>query len=250
MSIGFLRTVGCFNWHWIYSRSKKLQSDSTSMSVYSTFFRHDDDQEDSLQSIMAVVLDTLKKRSAESSEAVEPWALVITKNVDPIHSALAKRFYQKPDDRMWFDSIQICRIDAVNQLKTKLCSLHVPVQEQKNDILDIIEYEKQGQSPSIVVVIDVIDYLALDPSLNEMQYLTTSFNELSNLLACLLESSIYLSTRNVGVNMNHFVELFLTDSLPSNVDAVTNEFQRSYTAKLYQILHYYLDQVYSTPNTI
>lgn len=77
-----------------------------------------------------------------------------------------------------------------------------------------------------------------------------SFNELSNLLACLLESSIYLSTRNVGVNMNHFVELFLTDSLPSNVDAVTNEFQRSYTAKLYQILHYYLDQVYSTPNTI
>lgn len=69
--------------------------------------------------------------------------------------------------------VSFSRIDAVNQLKTKLCSLHVPVQEQKNDILDIIEYEKQGQSPSIVVVIDVIDYLALDPSLNEMQYLTT-----------------------------------------------------------------------------
>ncbi|KAK4520674.1 heme peroxidase [Mucor velutinosus] len=224
------------------------------MSVYSTFFRHDN-EEDSLQSIIAVILDTLKKRSTESSEAsmsesTKPWALVITKDVESINSALAKRFYQKPDDRMWFDSIQICRIDAANQLKTKLCSLHVSVQEQKNDILDIIEYEKQGQSPSMVVVIDVIEYLAHDPSLNEMQYLTISFNELSNLLACLLESSIYLSTRNVGVNMNHFVELLLTDSLPSNVNDVMNEFQRSYTAKLYQILHYYLDHVYHTPNTI
>jgi len=61
----------------------------------------------------------------------------------------------------------------VNQLKTKLCSLHVPVQEQKNDILDIIEYEKQGQSPSMVIVIGAIDYLSLDPSLSETQYLTT-----------------------------------------------------------------------------
>lgn len=74
-----------------------------------------------------------------------------------------------------------------------------------------------------------------------------SFNELSNLLACLLESSIYLSTRNGGVNMNHLVELLLTDSLPSNVNDVMNEFQRSYIAKLLQILHYYLDHVYSTP---
>lgn len=70
-------------------------------------------------------------------------------------------------------TISFSRIDAVNQLKAKLCSLHVPVQEQKNDILDIIEYEKQGQSPSMVIVIGAIDYLALDPSLNEMQYLTT-----------------------------------------------------------------------------
>ncbi|GAN10467.1 hypothetical protein MAM1_0358c10008 [Mucor ambiguus] len=147
------------------------------MPVYSTFFRHDNEA-DSLQSIIAVILDTLKRRSEASPEAsisisVEPWALVLTKDVESINSALAKRFYQKPDDRMWFNSIQICRIDAVNQLKTKLCSLHVPVQEQKNDILDIIEYEKQGQSPSMVVVIDAIDYLALDPPLNEMQHLTT-----------------------------------------------------------------------------
>lgn len=65
------------------------------------------------------------------------------------------------------------RIDAVNQLKTKLCSLHVPAQEQKNDILDIIEYEKYGQAPSIVIVIDLIDYLAIDSSQNELQYLAT-----------------------------------------------------------------------------
>jgi hypothetical protein len=65
------------------------------------------------------------------------------------------------------------RIDAVNQLKIKLCSLHVPVQEQKNDILDIIEYEKHGQAPSMIIVIDLIDYLAIDSSQNELQYLTT-----------------------------------------------------------------------------
>lgn len=65
------------------------------------------------------------------------------------------------------------RIDAVNQLKTKLCSLHVPVQDQKNDILDIIEYEKYGQAPSMVIVIDLIDYLAIDSSQNELQYLAT-----------------------------------------------------------------------------
>ncbi|KAL9553894.1 hypothetical protein MBANPS3_003066 [Mucor bainieri] len=143
------------------------------MPIYSTFYRLDDEA-DTLQSIIAVILDTLKRRSTASSEtdastSAEPWALVITRDVESINSALAKRFYQRPDDRMWFDSIQICRIDAVNQLKTQLCSLHVPVQEQKNGILDIIEYEKQGQSPSMVVVIDVIDYLALDPSLSEMQ---------------------------------------------------------------------------------
>lgn len=76
-----------------------------------------------------------------------------------------------------------------------------------------------------------------------------SFNELSNLLACLLESSIYLSTRNDGVKMNHFVQLFLTDSSPPNVNETMNDFQQSYTAKLYQILNYYLDHVYIS-NTI
>lgn len=45
--------------------------------------------------------------------------------------------------------------------------------------------------------------------------------------------------------MNHFIELLLTDSLPSNVDEMTNTFQQSYTTKLYQILDYYLDHVYS-----
>ncbi|KAL7312013.1 hypothetical protein PS15m_007819 [Mucor circinelloides] len=146
-------------------------------------------------------------------------------------------------------TVPFSRIDAVDQLRTNLCSLHVPAQEQKNDILDIVEYEKQGQSPIMVVVIDFFGYLAVDPTQNGMQHLTTSFNELSNLLACLLESSIYLSTRNDGVKMNHFVQLFLTDSSPPNVNETMNDFQQSYTAKLYQILNYYLDHVYMS-NTI
>ncbi|KAI8643966.1 hypothetical protein BD408DRAFT_414178 [Parasitella parasitica] len=137
------------------------------------------------------------------------------------------------------------RIDSVGQLKAKLCSLHVPAQEQKNDILDIIEYEKHGHPPSIVVVIDLFAYLMLGSTQNnELQYLTTSFNELSNLLACLLESCIYLSTKN-RVNMNHFIELILTDSLPSNMEEMPNAFQKSHIEKLYKILNYHLNHVYS-----
>ena len=70
-------------------------------------------------------------------------------------------------------TVPFSRIDAVDHLRTNLCSLHVPAQEQKNDILDIVEYEKQGQSPIMVVVIDFFSYLAVDPTQNGMQHLTT-----------------------------------------------------------------------------
>lgn len=59
-----------------------------------------------------MILDTLKKRSGEmsnvdSSNSTDPWALVIAKDDEFIKNGLSKRFYQKPDDRTWFDSIQI-----------------------------------------------------------------------------------------------------------------------------------------------
>ncbi|CEP18893.1 hypothetical protein [Parasitella parasitica] len=122
------------------------------------------------------MLKILKKLSedAPSEDARQSWALVIAKDDELVKNGLSKRFYQKPDDRIWFDSIQICRVDSLDQLKAELCSLHVSVQEQKNDILDIIEYEKHGQPPSIVLVNGLFAYLKMDPALdNELQYSAT-----------------------------------------------------------------------------
>lgn len=69
---------------------------------------------------------------------------------------------------------KISRIDTVHQLRALMCALHVKtspaakeklahqVGELNHHLLDWIALEKDSQPPSIIVVVDLLEYLVQD----------------------------------------------------------------------------------------
>jgi hypothetical protein len=66
--------------------------------------------------------------------------------------------------------VKISRVDTVHQLRALMCSLHIKEATVKSEekevashhILNWITLEKDSQPPSMVIVVDLLDYLVHD----------------------------------------------------------------------------------------
>jgi hypothetical protein len=85
--------------------------------------------------------------------------------------------------------------------------------------------------------------------------ITKSDSELGQVLANLVESCIFESSfgtrdweKDLGVKMNHFTELLITDSRCLRISQQEPE-EATHIERLQRILHYYLDRSYPTSLT-
>ncbi|KAG1052914.1 hypothetical protein G6F46_000191 [Rhizopus delemar] len=101
-------------------------------------------------------------------KTIKPWALVFCKNIEDIEKTFHEES-QEAEQKTWLDLIRICRVETAHQLRAVLCGIHIKPNTigEEIDILRWIEEEKNGQPPSIVVVIDLFDLMLSNKSDNE-----------------------------------------------------------------------------------
>ncbi|KAI8373466.1 hypothetical protein EDC96DRAFT_499464 [Choanephora cucurbitarum] len=134
--------------------------------------------------LLSLIMKTLKQndshmRSEENQQLGEgfksvtrPWALVLAKEPNVFEDTLKNRIVSihttgataldnmPPEERLWLEAIQVCRIENIHQLRAVVCSLHMKETGKKaQHIVQWIEREKDGQPPNLIVVVDLLDYL-------------------------------------------------------------------------------------------
>ncbi|KAI8881251.1 hypothetical protein K501DRAFT_253618 [Backusella circina FSU 941] len=99
-------------------------------------------------------------------KATRPWAFLFCKDDQHIKHVLKEKaiaLFQgqlDSEERKWLDSIQICRVDTVHQLKAIMCAIHLkPNSVKSNHLLSWLEEEKYGQPPSLMIVVDLMDLI-------------------------------------------------------------------------------------------
>ncbi|RCI04664.1 hypothetical protein CU098_008831 [Rhizopus stolonifer] len=193
-----------------------------------------------------------------------PWALVLAKEPDIFQDIVKNRVMSihtrriPPEERFWLNSIQVCRVENIHQLRAIICALHMKETNQEaHHIIQWIEREKDGQPPNMIVVVDLLDYLVnRQDKLNDpLRYLYIDGNELCRALSVLVEVCVYETKvgrmhweKALGFEINHFTELLITDKdcLPS-LHQITKDyspFVKDGIQKLHQILNYYIDKLY------
>ncbi|KAI9476118.1 MAG: hypothetical protein EXX96DRAFT_575850 [Benjaminiella poitrasii] len=251
------------------------------MSISKSFVQFEND-DSYMKHLLDLIVNSLEQSSQDmkTEEMVElgegfetvtrPWALVFLKDSELLKTELLKRVDENDNEgeRKWLDLIQVCRIDTIHQIRAILCALHMKMDDsesprhQQRSILDWMKYEKDGQPPSLIVVADLLDFLVheekqqnsaavVDPAL---RYMTINYNELSQSLANLVESSIFESTagktyweNNLGIKSTLSTELVISDKAflpPLKANDYRDRFQQVVIEKLHGILTFYLDSLY------
>ncbi|KAF7727577.1 hypothetical protein EC973_007338 [Apophysomyces ossiformis] len=168
-----------------------------------------------------------------------PWALVIVQDTEDIRKALDERAKSLKESetarkqRKWLEDIRIWAL---------LCAFHVQSPDLKgsSNILGWIQNEKDGQPPSIIVVMDL-------------------YNGLIDILSLLVETSVYLSTharehweQPLGFKTERTTDVLITDSgflgdIPIMEDEPRHEENEDEDRKIcqtiYNILSYYTHMI-------
>ncbi|KAI8097552.1 uncharacterized protein BX664DRAFT_312384 [Halteromyces radiatus] len=135
-----------------------------------------------------------------------PWVLLFCSSRKPIETAISHIFIENkgdgPNKRILLQDIRLCYVKNIHELRAILASIHLsPNSETKTDIISWIHQEKQGQPPSFVCVMDLLELLlgsdgTFDPDIpSNDRHLYIRFDQLANILALLTETCSYLDNQ-------------------------------------------------------
>ncbi|CAO3642357.1 unnamed protein product [Cunninghamella echinulata] len=226
------------------------------MEINSCFFKLNNDDITNTSTILEYIIEYLQKRKGIEgygeavSYSTRPWVLAFCSDLDSIELTIAQALTNKHHDfnlqsnKIWLEGIRLCVVKNLDELRAMLSSIHltppsptettststmeannkkINMEEDDHDLLTWIIKEKQGQPPSMVVVINLLELLlTYGPDGNishENKYLYIRFDELAGILAMLTETCVYFSTsaretweQPFGISTKTSTDLLITDN--------------------------------------
>ncbi|KAI9493769.1 hypothetical protein BDB00DRAFT_354293 [Zychaea mexicana] len=145
------------------------------------FLRMGDDQVENARIVLDFVVMQLQQKTAHSNQVFEsigpdavyttrPWALVFVNETQDLTRALRDDFgVSSLEKRQWLESIRVCQVESVHQLKAILCAMHMddaqplpvvagPGPRPSSDLLSWMQTERDNQPPCLIVVNDLLKW--------------------------------------------------------------------------------------------
>ncbi|KAI7857841.1 hypothetical protein BDC45DRAFT_434854 [Circinella umbellata] len=145
------------------------------MSIAGTrcFLRMGDDPTENAKTVLDFVIMQLQQKTAHSNRIFQsfgagtmyttrPWALVFVHDSQSLSNAINNDI-SRLENRQWLESIQVCQVENIHQIRAILCALHIQQQSTNNssqsDILSWIQNERDNQPPCLIVVKGLLQWM-------------------------------------------------------------------------------------------
>ncbi|KAI9264217.1 hypothetical protein BDA99DRAFT_437828 [Phascolomyces articulosus] len=126
------------------------------------------------RTVLDFVIMQLQQKTAHSNKAFEswgestmyttrPWALVFVHDPKSLTQAIKDDI--SFDNRPWLESIRVCQVENIHQLRAILCAMHIHMEQtlsstNQSDLLSWMQTERDNQPPCLIVVKDLLRWMA------------------------------------------------------------------------------------------